>query len=306
MPSPTDPILFQAGPLVVRWYGLLIVLGALAAAYVASIEAKRRNEDPDHAWNILFWCLILGIIGARLYHVFSSPAGSRGFHYYFIEEPFTKLNFFGVAVYFPTALLIWEGGLGIIGALLGGVLAILIYTRRHQLNLWRWLDIVAPGMILAQAIGRWGNYFNQELYGPPTNLPWGILISNPRIPPYDDLTTYPLETTLFHPVFLYESLWNLIGFVLLMWLGRKYASKLLDGDILSGYLIWYSVGRLLLEMLRPDAWVAFGIAVAQIISVVLILIGLGLIYYRRKNPALATNPETHPTPQPKRRRPARK
>jgi phosphatidylglycerol:prolipoprotein diacylglycerol transferase len=309
MPSPTDPILFQAGPLVVRWYGLLIVLGALAAAYVASIEAKHRNEDPDHAWNILFWCLILGIIGARLYHVFSSPAGaSRGFAYYFVEQPFTEINFFGVAVYFPTAALIWEGGLGIIGALLGGILAILIYTRRHQLNLWRWLDIVAPGMILAQAIGRWGNYFNQELYGPPTNLPWGILITeaNQRIPPYNDLTTYPLETTLFHPVFLYESLWNLIGFVLLMWLGRKYASKLLDGDILSGYLIWYSVGRLLLEMLRPDAWVAFGIPVAQIISVVLILIGLGLIYYRRKNPALSTNPETHPTPQPKRRRPARK
>ena len=309
MPSPTDPILFQAGPFVIRWYGLLIVTGALAAGYIASIEAKRRKEDPDHAWNLLIWCLILGIIGARLYHVLSSPAGaSRGFTYYLVEHPFTKLDFFGVAVYFPTALLIWEGGLGIIGALLGGILAILIYTRRHQLNLWRWLDIVAPGMLLAQAIGRWGNYFNQELYGPPTNLPWGILITdaNQRIPPYNDLTTYPLETTLFHPVFLYESLWNLIGFVLLIWLGRKYASRLLDGDILSGYLIWYSVGRLLLETLRPDAWVAFGIPVAQIISVVLILIGLGLIYYRRKNPALATSPETHPTPQPKRRRPARK
>jgi phosphatidylglycerol:prolipoprotein diacylglycerol transferase len=309
MPSPTDPILFQAGPFVIRWYGLLIVTGALAAGYIASIEAKRRKEDPDHAWNLLIWCLILGIIGARLYHVLSSPAGaSRGFTYYLVEHPFTKLDFFGVAVYFPTALLIWEGGLGIIGALLGGILAILIYTRRHQLNLWRWLDIVAPGMLLAQAIGRWGNYFNQELYGPPTNLPWGILITdaNQRIPPYNDLTTYPLETTLFHPVFLYESLWNLIGFVLLIWLGRKYASRLLDGDILSGYLIWYSVGRLLLETLRPDAWVAFGIPVAQIISVVLILIGLGLIYYRRKNPALTTSPETHPTPQPKRRRPARK
>ena len=309
MPSPTEPILFQVGPFVVRWYGLLIVCGALAAGYVAGIEAKRRKEDPDHAWNILIWCLILGIIGARLYHVFSSPVGaSRDFNYYFIEHPFTKLNFFGVAVYFPSALLIWEGGLGIIGALLGGILAILIYTRRHQLNLWRWLDITAPGVILAQAIGRWGNYFNQELYGPPTNLPWGILITdaNQRIPPYNNLTTYPLETTLFHPVFLYESLWNLIGFVLLIWLGRKYARKLLDGDIVSGYLIWYSVGRIPLEILRPDAWTALGIPVAQIVSVLLILIGLGLIYYRRKNPALATSPETHPALQPKRRRPARK
>jgi phosphatidylglycerol:prolipoprotein diacylglycerol transferase len=308
MPSPTDPILFQAGPFIIRWYGLLIVSGVLAAAYIATIEAKRKKEDPEHVWNLVIWCLILGILGARLYHVLSTPAGaSRGFSYYFFEQPFTTLTIFGVAIPFPTALLIWQGGIGIFGAILGGVLAILIYTRRYQLNLWRWLDIVAPGMLLAQAIGRWGNYVNQELYGPPTNLPWGITITNvnQRIAPYHDLTAYPLDTT-FHPVFLYESLWNVIGFVLLMWLGRKYVGKFLDGDMLSLYLIWYPVGRLLIEALRPDAWTLSGIPAAQIVSVVLILIGLGLIYYRRQRPELATSPETHPTVQPKRRRPARK
>jgi phosphatidylglycerol---prolipoprotein diacylglyceryl transferase len=309
MPSPIDPILFSFGPFSIRWYGLLIVAGALLATYVASLEAQRRKEDPEHAWNVLIWCLILGILGARLYHVLSSPAGSsRGFAYYFIEHPFTTLNLFGAAIPFPSALLIWEGGIGIYGALIGGIVAVWIYTYRHQLNLWRWLDILAPGMLLAQAIGRWGNYFNQELYGPSTNLPWGILITNAnqRIAPYNDLTTYPLATTLFQPLFLYESVWNLVGFGLIMWLGRKYYSKLLDGDILSLYLIWYSLGRLLIEALRPDAWTVLGIPVAQIVSVVMILIGVGLMFYRRRNQALATSPLTHPVEQPVRRRPARK
>ena len=307
MPSPGDPIWFQLGPLVIRWYGLLIVGGALAAAYVASIEARRKGDNPDHAWNILIWALILGILGARLYHVLSSPAGnSRGFEYYFFEHPFATLNLFGVAIPFPTALMIWEGGIGIFGGILGGILAIYIYTRRYQLNFWRWLDNVAPGMLLAQAIGRWGNYFNQELYGPPTPLPWGITITNvnQRIPPYDDLSLYPLDTT-FHPVFLYESVWNLLGFIILMWLARRLAYKLLDGDILSLYLIWYPIGRILIESLRPDAWTLGGLPTAQIVSLVLILVGMCLMVFRHRRPELATNPFTHPAPKPKVRRPAR-
>lgn len=308
MPSPMDPILFQLGPFVIRWYGLLIVGGALAAAYICSLEARRKNENPEHAWNLLMWCLILGILGARLYHVLSTPAGaSRGFNYYFIEHPFSTVTLFGVAIPFPSALMIWEGGIGIYGALLGGILGVYIYTRRNNLNFWRWLDNLAPGMLLAQAIGRWGNFFNQELYGPPTDLPWGISITNvnQRIPPYNDLTAYPL-TTKFHPDFLYESLWNLIGFILLIWVGRKYADKLKDGDMLSLYLIWYPVGRILVESLRPDAWVVGGIPTAQIVSAILIVIGIGLMILRRQRPELATSPVTHPAVQPKRRRPARR
>jgi phosphatidylglycerol---prolipoprotein diacylglyceryl transferase len=282
MPSPENPILLQLGPLAIRWYGFLIVTGALLGAYVATIEARRRKEEPDHVWNLLIWCLIFGIIGARLYHVLSSPPGaSRGFDYYFIERPFTTITLFGLSLPFPTALLIWQGGIGIFGALVGGVLAVFIYTRRHGLNFWRWLDIIAPGMLLAQAIGRWGNFFNQELYGPPTTLPWGIKITNvnQRIPPYDDLTLYSLDTT-FHPVFLYESLWNLAGFGLLLWIGRKYGDGLVEGDMTALYLIWYPLGRLFIEILRPDAWTLGGIPTAQIISLLLILAGIGLIYYR--------------------------
>ncbi|MCB0193252.1 MAG: prolipoprotein diacylglyceryl transferase [Anaerolineae bacterium] len=295
MPSPTEPIIFQLGPFAIRWYGLLIVTGALLGAYIATLEARRRGEDANHVWDLLVWCMIFGIIGARLYHIFSSPVGgNRGFDYYFIENPFTTLSLFGVQIPFPTALVIWQGGIGIFGALVGGFLAVILYTKRHNLNLWRWLDILAPGMLLAQAIGRWGNYFNQELYGPPTTLPWGITITNvnQRIPPYDDLTIYPLTTT-FHPVFFYESMWNLIGFGLLLWLSRKYADKWLDGDMFSFYLIWYPVGRAIIESLRPDAWTLSGIPTAQIVSFALIALGLGLFFWRR---AKTSPPSSHNTP----------
>ncbi|GAB4445030.1 MAG: prolipoprotein diacylglyceryl transferase [Anaerolineae bacterium] len=308
MPSPTDPILFSFGPFTVRWYGLLIVIGALLAGYIGTVEARRKKEDPEHMWNLLIWTLIFGIIGARIYHVLSTPAGaSRGFNYYFFEQPFTDVSLFGAVIPFPSAMMIWEGGIGIFGGLLGGVLALLVYCRRNHLIALRWMDIMAPGVLLAQAIGRWGNYFNQELYGPPTDMPWGILITNvnQRIPPYNDLSVYPLTAT-FHPVFLYESLWNLAGFVLLMWLGRKYANKMLDGDMVSLYLIWYPTGRLLIESLRPDAWTMSGIPTAQIISALLILLGVGTLWYRHRHPEKATSPETHPTIQPKRRRPARR
>ncbi len=290
MPSPADPIFLQFGPFAVRWYGVLIVVGVLVAAYVGSIEAARRGEDKGHVGNMVIWSLIFGLIGSRLYHVLSTPAGaSRDFSYYFVERPFATLSLFGIAVPFPTALFIWEGGLGILGGIAGGVLAIFLYTRRHRLDVWSWLDIAVPGTLLAQAIGQWGNFFNQELYGLPTGWPWGITITNvnQRIPPYNNLSLYPLDTT-FHPVFLYESIWSLTGFVLLMWFSRRYAHRLHPGDIFSLYLVWYPLGRLCLEALRPDAWtVLVGLPTAQIISVLLILIGLALLFQRHRPYGLA-------------------
>ena len=284
MSSPNDPYVFQFGPLAVRWYGLLVVAGVLVAVYVAKLEAGRQGENTDRVWDLAVWSVIFGLIGARLYHVLSMPVGaSRDFHYYFVEQPFHILKIFGIAIPFPTALLIWEGGVGILGAIVGSVGAVFVYSRRHGLNTWRWLDIIAPGALLAQAIGRWGNFFNQELYGTPTDLPWGITITNvnQRIPPYDNLTLYTLDT-MFHPVFLYESLWNIIGFVLLMWVGRRYASKLMKGDIFALYLIWYPLGRLFVEWLRPDAWTIFGMPVAQVVSAILISMAVILLTYQRK------------------------
>jgi phosphatidylglycerol:prolipoprotein diacylglycerol transferase len=273
MPGPL--VAFRLGPYItVYWYGIIIVTAALVGGYVAAFEAKRRGEDEDHIWNMLIIVIILGIIGARLYHVFSSPQGGDYGWAYYREHP-------------EAIFQIWNGGLAIYGAVAGGLLGVLLYTYRFKLSLWRYLDISAPALLIGQAIGRWGNLVNQELYGPPTTLPWGIPIDEfHRIPPFNDLSAYPL-TTRFHPDFLYESLWNLVGVVLLLVLGRKFAAKLKEGDLFLGYLIWYPLGRLWVEALRPDAWLIGTIPTAQIISVVLIVVAVAVLVRRhlvRKQP----------------------
>jgi phosphatidylglycerol:prolipoprotein diacylglycerol transferase len=250
------------------------------AAYVSTFEARRRREDPDHVWGILTWALILGIIGARLYHVFSNPVGGVGWSYY-RQNPIEIINF-------------WDGGfrgLGIYGAVIGGALAILIYTRRNKLNLWRWLDIPVAGLLLAQAIGRMGNRINQELYGPPTSLPWGFKI-NPDYP-YQPPLTRPLDVseldyianTRFHPTFYYEALWNLVGFGLILWIGRRFQHRLRDGDVFLLYLVWYPLGRIIIEMFRPDAWVTGipGLTTAQLIALVSIIGAMVVLFLRHRN-----------------------
>jgi len=279
--SPTVNI----GPLTVHWYGVIIVLGALSGAYIASLEAKRRGEDPEMVWNVLVWCLIGGILGARLYHVLSSPQGTEiGIRYYLVTNPFETVPVLGLAIPFPTALMIWRGGLGIFGGIAGGALALIIFARRnHLFPIARWLDIAAPGVVLAQAIGRWGNFVNQELYGPATTLPWGIPIdARHRIPPFTDLTRFPLETTRFHPLFIYEALWNLGVFIALMVIGRRFEDRLKDGDIFSLYLIGYGLGRILVESLRPDAWLIGSVPTAQIVSAGLIVLGVVLMVWHRR------------------------
>jgi phosphatidylglycerol:prolipoprotein diacylglycerol transferase len=272
MPGPL--VAFRVGPISIYWYGIIIVTAVLVASYVAAFEAKRRGEDEDHVWNMLIIVIILGIVGARLYHVFSSPAGGAIGWAYYREHPWAI---------FDTR----SGGLGIFGAVAGGLLGVLLYTYRAKLNLWRYLDIGAPALLLGQAIGRWGNFVNQELHGPPTTLPWGISIDQfHRLPPYDDLTQFPL-TTRFHPDFLYESLWNLIGLVLILVLGRKFANRLKEGDLFLIYLIWYPLGRIWVEALRPDAWKIGNVPTAQIVSAVLIVVSVVVLVIRhRKQPQL--------------------
>lgn len=277
-----DPFALQIGPFALRWYGLLIVAGALAGAWVAAREARRRGQNPDHAWDMLVFTLIVGILGARLYHVLSSPAGTAlGWRYYFVEHPFTDVQIGGLTIPFPTALAIWEGGLGIYGAVLGGALAIWLYVRRHQLNFLQWLDIGAYGLITGQAIGRWGNFFNQELYGRPTTLPWGIPIDTAhRLPQFVDLP----PDTRFHPTFLYESLWNFLALGIMLWVSRRFADRLRNGDIALLYLILYPLGRFLVEFQRPDAWTILGLPTAQWIAVVLIAGAAFLLWRRHREP----------------------
>jgi len=263
-----SPIAFRIGPFAIHWYGLLITTGAMAGTLVAINEARRRGENPDHVWNALSLVLILGIIGARLYHVISSPAGGLIGWDYYRRHPIEIFAF-------------WRGGfqgLGIYGAIAGGLLAVYIYTRYHKLNTLRWLDIGTPGLLLGQAIGRWGNFFNQELYGYPTDLPWGIYIApEHRLP---GLESYER----FHPVFLYESLWCFLGFLVLLYIARRHATRLKDGDVCLLYFIIYPLGRFFTESLRPDAWRLGGIPVAQIIAVLCLVVATTALFYRHRRP----------------------
>jgi phosphatidylglycerol:prolipoprotein diacylglycerol transferase len=252
---PLDPMLIRIAPnFGVHWYGILIVTGVMLGAVYASWRARLDDENPDHVWNALVIAIILAIIGARLYHVFSEPEGGMAGWSYYRQHPIEILY-------------IWQGGLGIYGAIVGGVLGVVIYTWRNKLRPLQWLDYGAPGLALGQAIGRWGNFINQELYGPPTGLPWGLIIDPAhRIAPYNDLSTYPPDT-LFHPTFLYESLWCLLLFVTLALISHELKNRLLEGDLLLGYIIGYPLGRFFIEYFRPDAWMIGPIAAAQLFAI---------------------------------------
>jgi phosphatidylglycerol:prolipoprotein diacylglycerol transferase len=268
MKPPLDPILIHiTSDFGIHWYGLLIVTGVMLGALYASWRAKQDDENPDNVWNGLIVAIILAIIGARLYHVFSEPEGGMvGWDYY--------------RQYPVEILYIWQGGLGIYGAIVGGVLGVAVYAWRARLRPLRWLDYGAPGLALGQAIGRWGNFINQELYGPPTNLGWGLVIAPEyRIIPYNDLATYPPET-LFHPTFLYESLWCLLLFITLALIAHKYKDRLLEGDILLGYIVGYPLGRFFIEYFRPDAWMIGSIAAAQLFAILCVVGGVALLVVR--------------------------
>jgi phosphatidylglycerol:prolipoprotein diacylglycerol transferase len=260
---------FDIGPITIHFYGIILMLGALAAAWLASREARRRNEDPNLVWDMLLWVLIGGIIGARLWHIFTPPPSM-------VEQGITTKFYLTHPL---DMIAIWNGGLGIPGAVIGGALAMYIYCRRKKLNFGTWADIAAPGLALAQAIGRWGNFVNQELYGRPTTLPWGIKI--------DYAPGYSAETR-FHPLFLYESLYNLANMFFLLWLARRHKDKLLPGDIFIVYTIVYAIGRFFLDFLRLDNAQAWGINVNQVFML-LIAVGAGALLFfrhRKKRPAL--------------------
>ncbi len=269
---------FYIGPLKIYFYGIIIMLGVLVAVQISVMEAKRRELDSEIVWDMIPWLLIMGIIGARLWHVFT-PSKSMGVgpEYYF-THPIEILN-------------TRQGGLGIPGGVIGGVIALLVYTRKKKLSFLTWADIVVPGLALAQAIGRWGNFFNQELYGPPSTLPWAIFIDKAhRLPGYEEFST-------FHPMFLYESLWSVLNFFLLLFLGRIYQAKLKAGDLFWIYLIVYPVGRFSLEFIRLDPSLVGGINANQITMAVVALFGTSMliINHTKKDKPAVTDEESIPS-----------
>ncbi len=254
------PIALEIGGLTIRWYGLLIAIAVIMGTLLAQKLAVRRGVNPDLMGDLVIWLVIAAIPAARAYYVAFSWER-------FQDQPWVPI-FGGLNV--PRAFAIWEGGIAIHGAIIGGVLAATIFAKINKVSVWQLADLAMPSLILGQAIGRWGNFFNSEAFGVPTNLPWKLLIPANRRP--TEFYTEPF----FHPTFLYESVWNLMVFALLMTIFNKFPQAK-RGTIVMVYLVTYSLGRLWIEGLRTDSLMLGSLRIAQIISLTAIAIGgLGL------------------------------
>jgi phosphatidylglycerol---prolipoprotein diacylglyceryl transferase len=265
-----DPYGIHFGSLLyVRYYGIIIMSGVVVAAIMSARRAKQYGMDPETVWDMVTWAVIGGVIGARIWHILTpSPA--------LVEQGITTMYYLTHPL---EALAIWNGGLGIVGAVIGGALTVFIYLRFKKQSFLTWVDIIAPGLILAQAIGRWGNFINEELYGAPTNLPWALYIDPAhRLPQFADIAYY-------HPTFFYESLLNLIGMGLMIWLSMRYFEKLKPGDIFLVYLIYYPIVRILMEMLRLDSSTVAGFNINQALMVPVFVLAAATLAYRHLRPS---------------------
>lgn len=271
IPSPSQSV-WNLGPLPIRAYALSIMVGIVVAVWIATRRWVARGGDADTVLDISFWAVPFGIVGGRIYHVISSPD-----------------QYWGPGGDPVSALYVWEGGLGIWGAIAFGAVGAWIGARRAGVRLSVFADAAAPGILVAQAIGRIGNWFNQELYGGPTTLPWGLEIA-PEFQPVGDAVG-----TLYHPTFLYELLWNVAGALFIVWLDRRY--RLGHGRVFWAYVAVYTLGRLWIEMLRIDpAETVLGLRLNVWTS---ILVGLGalvaFVLVGRRHPGREPGPQLHPT-----------
>ena len=264
IPSPSSAV-WYLGPIPVRAYALCILAGVFVAVWWSDRRYRARGGRPDLVLDVAIVAVPAGIVGARLYHVVSSPDDYFGPNGDLSRIPQT-----------------WQGGLGIWGGIAGGVLAGMLLLRHRGLRVAPLADAVAPTLLVAQAIGRLGNWFNQELYGAPTTLPWGLRIDDAHLPAG---STYP-PGTLFHPTFLYEALWNLAGAVLLVWIGRRMVARsgVTGGRLMWIYLMVYTAGRVWIEMLRIDeAETVLGLRLNVWTSIVIFLVGvIGLALASRR------------------------
>ncbi|MDG0843042.1 prolipoprotein diacylglyceryl transferase [Staphylococcus equorum] len=249
-----NPIAFELGPISVRWYGIIIAVGILLGYFIAQEGVKRIGFDKDTLVDIIFWSAIFGFIMARLYFViFQWP--------YYIQNP----------IEIP---MIWHGGIAIHGGLIGGFVTGIIICKQRNINPFQIGDVIAPSMILGQGIGRWGNFMNHEAHGGPVSR---TSLENLHIPDFIINNMY-INGKYYQPTFLYESIWDILGFVILILL-RKY---LRIGDTFCLYLIWYSIGRFFVEGMRTDSlMLTSDIRVAQLMSIILIIVGIVIMIIRR-------------------------
>lgn len=226
IPSPSQGV-WYLGPIPLRAYGIIIAAGMIIGVWWTARRYRDRGGNPDTLYDAALWAIPLGVVGARIYHVITSPDA-----------------YFGPGGDPMLAFQIWRGGLGIWGGVAFGALGVYIAVKRAGVRLGPIADSLAPALLIAQAIGRWGNWFNQELFGAPTTMPWGLQIDAAHMP-----AGYPVGT-LFHPTFLYECLWNLAAAALIVWLDRRH--RFAGGQVFGLYLMAYTAGRCWIEMLRID------------------------------------------------------
>ncbi|MBK16872.1 MAG: prolipoprotein diacylglyceryl transferase [Prochlorococcus sp. SP3034] len=269
--------LLNIGFLTIKWYGFLISISVLLGLNISRKLASARRIDPQYISNLLPSLVISSVFGARIYYVIFELRQYSGNNF------FTFIYPFNIPLKFPSFLAIWEGGIAIHGALIGGFISIVIFCRTNKINLKAFLDVIMPSVILGQAIGRWGNFFNNEAFGIPTDLPWKL---------YVPVRYRPIEfinSEFFHPTFLYESLWNLIIFIILIYFFKQQnkVNIIKDGLITCLYLITYSMGRFWIESLRTDPlcvgalppFCEGGLRVAQFISIFIFSAGLIWLYF---------------------------
>lgn len=268
IPSPSVSYI-QLGPFTIHFYALCILVGIIAAAVITDARMARRGVERGMVIDLLLWVVPLGIVGARIFHVLTH-----------IDDYFYP----GADLW--RTLYIWEGGIAIFGALIGGGIGAWIGCRFIGLRFWTFADALAPGMLVAQAFGRVGNWFNHELFGTPTSLPWGLEIesSNPAYP-----VGLPADV-LFHPTFLYEAIWNLLGAAVIVWAGRRFA--LHWGRQFALYLVWYGAGRIVWESIRIDpSEVFFGLRTNVWAAIAAVVVGIViLVVQKRRHPGLPTSP----------------
>lgn len=251
-----NPVALQLGPISIRWYAICIVSGLILAVYLSMKEAPRKKIDPDAIIDFILIAFPLAILGARLYYVIFE----WGYYSQHLGEIFA----------------IWNGGIAIYGGLLTGALVLYLFSRRRLIEPIDFLDIAAPSVMIAQSIGRWGNFFNQEAYG-------AAVKSLNYLPSFIRDQMY-IDGSYRQPTFLYESIWNLLGFLLILILRRK-PQFLRQGEITAFYLIWYGFGRMIIEGMRTDSLMFAGLRVSQWLSMILILVGLAIILYQRRKKA---------------------
>ena len=264
-----DPVIFTIGGFSLRWYGVIVMLGVIVGSLMVERVLKRKGENSDTIWDALIWVLPIGILGARLWFVINATLGGDT---RYANDPAEIFK-------------IWNGGLHIFGGLLLGGATLIFYLNKNKLDAWLFLDAAGPAMLVGQAIGRIANFINQELYGPPTTLPWGIPISaQHRLVQFQDLVKYPVETTRFHPTFAYEMLWNFAAAGLLLWIWRRYEKDIKPGTIFAGWLLLAGIGRAWIEFFRPDQpkIAGLGISYSAVVSGLMAITGAIILMARYK------------------------